>query len=121
MPAQAATDATTDVEFLAETPSGTQTSTKDHLESEKLRLEIATLRRAWWQSPTLAATLVASLVTICLSWAAGLFDLRRDQITLETNRARFERDQLKLEIANQEQQKLILEGEQRNWRASGNR
>jgi len=95
------------------TPNVAEASTKVYLESEKLRLEIATLRRAWWQSPTLAATLFASLVTICLSWAAGLFDLRRDQIALETNRARFERDQLKIEIANQERQKSVLEGEQK--------
>ena len=84
-------------------------SATDALEQEKLRLEILSLRKRWWQSPALASTLVASLVTIGLSWAGGLFDLRRDQIALETNRAKFERDQVNADIKVQETLKKSLE------------
>lgn len=79
--------------------SGRSPDEKQDLELAKLRLEIASLRRKWWQSPALGSAILVGLISLGVSWYAGLFDLARKQIEFETNRSKFEKDRAEVELA----------------------
>lgn len=66
-----------------ETPSSTALSSA---QTEKTRLEIAALRRPWWQHPAFLATLaptVLAVVALMLGVVTGYFDLEAKRLDLE--------------------------------------
>ena len=55
---------------------------KQLLEVEKLKLEISDLKRSAWLEPAVMIPIVATLVTLGLSWALGVFDVERKRIEI---------------------------------------
>jgi len=85
---------------IAETvDSGIPPNEREELEREKLRLEIRNLNRSTWFQPGTVIPLVATLVTLGLSWVYGVFDVRRDRIQVESDRLEVRRLQLTEQVS----------------------
>lgn len=61
---------------------------------EKLRLEIRDLKKSSWTQPGTIIPLLATVITLGLSWVFGVFDVRRDRIQVESDRLEVRRQQL---------------------------
>lgn len=61
------------------------------LEREKLELEIAALKKPWWQTPAYLAAIfptVLALASVLVAWSSGLLDAKRSE--LEARRLKLE-------------------------------
>jgi ribosomal protein S8E len=72
-----------------------QDQTKDELEREKLRLEIAELGKQWWKKPTYLCTLLA-IGTLSIGFITD--KIQSNSAKLDTERAVFERDKKDFEL-----------------------
>src|SRR6266581_6754338 len=70
------------------TPAPSMAEIKEKLESEKLLLEIAQLKRPWWQqAPYWAAATpaIVAVLALLVAWAGGFFDRRLAELERQRN------------------------------------
>lgn len=82
---------------------------KQSLELEKLRLEISDLKRSAWFQPSVMIPIVATLVTLGLSWGLGVFDVERKRIEISATELQIRRENLKQDVAKLENDRKDLE------------
>jgi hypothetical protein len=83
--------------------------TKQPLELEKLKLEIAELRRSAWFKPAVMIPIVATLVTLGISWGLGVFDVERKRIEVSATELQIRREKLTEDVAKLEKDQKNLE------------
>jgi hypothetical protein len=82
---------------------------KQLLEFEKLKLEIADLRRSAWFKPAVMIPIVATLVTLGISWGLGVFDVERKRIEVSATELEIRRERLTDDVAKLEKDQQSLE------------
>jgi outer membrane murein-binding lipoprotein Lpp len=87
---------------------GTTKDSKEDLEREKLRLEIAELRRSTWRKPSVIVPITATLVTLALSQYLGVFDVERKRVELSSREAEMKRQELGEDLDKLEKEKRTL-------------
>jgi hypothetical protein len=96
---------------VASEPANSEPSndSKELLELEKLKLEIVDLKRSAWLKPAVMIPTVATLVTLGLSWALGVFDVERKRIEVSAAQLAIRREKLTEDVAKLEiDQKNLL-------------
>jgi hypothetical protein len=82
---------------------------KQALEAEKLKLEIAELKRSAWVKPAVMIPIVATLVTLGISWGLGVFDVERKRIEVSATELQIRRERLTDDVAKLEKDQQNLE------------
>jgi hypothetical protein len=85
-------------------------SRKQDLEIEKLNLEIAELRRSAWFKPAVMIPILATLVTIGISWRLGVFDVERKRLENSAKELEMHRERLQTEVDQLQKDRQDLEG-----------
>jgi hypothetical protein len=85
------------------------TDPKQSLELEKLKLEISDLKRSAWLKPPVMIPIVATLVTLGLSWALGVFDVERKRIEVAATELQIRREKLTEDVGKLEKDQQTLE------------
>src|SRR5262249_28453726 len=79
------------------------------LEVEKLKLEVADLRRSSWLKPAVMIPIVGTLVTLGLSWSLGVFDVERKRVEVSASLLEIRREKLQQDVAKLEHDQKDLE------------
>jgi chromosome segregation ATPase len=94
--------------------SDTNTPAKEDLETEKLRLEIADLKKRWWKRPVYIAALfptLLALTTLIYGFSNGYFQAASERIKAENVKLENQQHDLKKEVEAFIAQKLEIEGQ----------
>jgi len=81
----------------------------EKLKIEKLKLEISDLKRSAWLKPPVMIPIVATLVTLGLSWALGVFGVERKRIEVAATELQIRREKLTEDVAKLEKDQQTLE------------
>jgi len=83
------------------------TETKEDLEKEKLRLEIAELNKAWWKKPAYIAALfptILALTALIYGLANGYFQASFVKLENQTHAVQVRKEQLEKDLAELEEE-----------------
>ncbi len=91
--------------------SNSAAEAKADLELQKLRLEIAEIRRSPWAKPSVIIPIAATIATLTFSQYLGVFDVERKRVELAGKEAETKRIELSKEIERLTQQKVSLQAD----------
>lgn len=101
----------------SEVTTKTGADVKQLFEVEKLKLEITDLKRSPWVKPAVMIPIVATLVTLGLSWALGVFDVERKRVEVSANLLEIRRAKLADDVTKLEKDQQNLEQAKADLRA----
>lgn len=86
---------------------------KVELEKAKIRLEIAELQRSPWTKPSVMIPIMATIVTLAVSQALGVFDVARQKLELQAREAADNLERLKSQTTELKAAAAVLEDRKR--------
>ena len=101
--------------------ASTPASGESSLQDEKLRLEIAELRRSHWSRPIVVVPIAVAALTASLSYYLGFFDVKRQAIEVQRERVEIEKFRAEMARDDAAKKKKDLDIDVEALRAEGSR